>query len=72
MMGVFNMSMSVGILFGSLAGGIAVDTLGLKYAFPIIAAVLAGTTFVSAAMIRSPSQVTPQAVPADSLAGSKG
>ena len=71
MMGVFNMAMSVGILFGSLTGGVAVDTLGLKYTFPIIAAVLAGTTFVSAAMIRSPSRPVPQAASADSLAGSK-
>lgn len=72
MMGVFNMAMSVGILFGSLAGGVAVDTLGIKYTFPIIASVLAGTTFVSAAMIRSPSGAVPQGAPADSLAGSKG
>ena len=71
MMGVFNMAMSVGILFGSLAGGIAVDTLGLRYAFPIIAAVLGVTTFVSAAMIRSPSRPAPQAVSADSLASSE-
>ncbi|MEE8517784.1 MAG: MFS transporter, partial [Dehalococcoidia bacterium] len=68
MMGVFNMAMSVGILFGSLTGGIAVDTLGLKYAFPIIAVVLLAATFVSAAMIRSPSRPLPQAVPAESLA----
>ena len=72
MMGVFNMAMSIGILFGSLAGGVAVDTLGLKYAFPIIAAVLPRATFVSAAMVRSPSRAVPQAVPADTLAGSKG
>ena len=71
MMGVFNMAMSVGILFGSLTGGIAVDTLGLRYAFPIIAVVLLVATFVSAAMIRSPSRPVPQAVSADSLASSK-
>ncbi len=71
MMGVFNMAMSVGILFGSLTGGIAVDTLGLKYAFPIIAVVLLAATFVSAAMIRSPSRPATQAVPAESLASSE-
>jgi MFS family permease len=66
MMGVFNMAMSAGILFGSLTGGVAVDTLGLKYTFPIIAAILAGATFVSAAMIRSPSRAAARAVPAGS------
>jgi len=66
MMGVFNMAMSAGILFGSLAGGVAVDTISLKAVFPIIAAVLGVATFVSAAMIRSPSQAAGQAASAGS------
>jgi DHA1 family multidrug resistance protein-like MFS transporter len=55
MMGVFNMSMSVGILLGSLTAGIAYDVIGIRATFPVIASVLLAATMSSALMIRRPS-----------------
>jgi len=60
MMGVFSMAMSVGILGGSLGSGVVVDTIGLKYTFPIIASVLVVSTVASVLMIRTPARGAPQ------------
>ena len=51
MMGVFNMSMSAGILVGSVSAGILVDSLGVESAFPAVAAVLLVCTAASVLMI---------------------
>jgi predicted MFS family arabinose efflux permease len=55
MMGVFNMSMSAGILVGSLAAGLLVDSYGVEYAFPFVAVALLISTIVSALMIKAGS-----------------
>ncbi len=60
MMGVFNMSMSGGILVGSLGAGVLVDSYGVEYAFPVVAVALLFSTFVSAAMIRAGSPPEPE------------
>ena len=41
MMGVFNMAMSLGVLIGSLVAGLAMDLIGLEYAFYITSIILA-------------------------------
>lgn len=66
MMGVFNMSMSGGILIGSLGAGVMVDSFGVEYAFPAVALALLISTIVSAAMIRAGSEPEPDAVAAPS------
>ena len=55
MMGVFNMSMSAGILVGSLAAGLLVDSYGVEYAFPFVAVALLISTIISALMIKAGS-----------------
>jgi MFS family permease len=69
MMGVFNMSMSGGILVGSLAAGALVDSFGVEYAFPAVALALLVSTFASAAMIRAGGEPDIDAVPAPSADG---
>ncbi|MCH8815411.1 MAG: MFS transporter [Chloroflexi bacterium] len=69
MMGVFNMSMSGGILVGSLGAGVLVDSFGVEYAFPAVALVLLVSTVISAAMIRAGSEPDPDAVPTPSADG---
>jgi MFS family permease len=60
MMGIFSMSMSAGILVGSLMAGGLVDSLGVEYAFPAVALVLLTSTVVSATMIRSGMDAKPE------------
>jgi MFS family permease len=60
MMGVFNMSMSGGILVGSLSAGVLVDSYGVEYAFPVVAVALLFSTIVSTAMIRAGSPPEPE------------
>lgn len=63
MMGVFNMSMSGGILIGSLGAGLLVDSYGVEYAFPVVAVALLFSMIVSAAMIRAGSPPAPRSAP---------
>jgi len=51
MMGVFNMAMSTGILFGSIAAGVCTDLLGLRWSFFIIGVVVFGATMFAARLI---------------------
>jgi MFS family permease len=53
MMGVFSMSMSLGVLVGSMVGGLLMDLLGLKFAFYGVAVLLAGSTAAACWLIIS-------------------
>jgi hypothetical protein len=54
---------------GSLTSGFAAGTLGLRYAFPLIAGVLLVSAIASVALIRTPARRTGQPVAADAVAG---
>ena len=51
MMGVFNLSMSMGVLLGALGAGISVDLFGLAASFVIIGVVVLGLTLWAASLI---------------------
>ncbi len=53
MMGIFNMFMSIGILIGSMGGGLLMDLWGLKHAFYGVAVFLAVSTVIAAWLITS-------------------
>ncbi len=51
MMGAFNMAMSTGIFFGSIAAGVCTDLLGLRWSFLIIGVVVMTATMFAARLI---------------------
>lgn len=62
MMGIFNMMLSIGILIGSLAGGVLMDLFGLAFAFYGTAAFLVLSTAVAAWLITTGESRSREAV----------
>ena len=58
MMGVFNMAMSAGILFGSVAAGGCTDLFGLRWSFVIIGIAVFGATMFAVRLILTANMVT--------------
>jgi MFS family permease len=54
-MGAFNMSMSIGILIGSILSGALMDSLGLSYAFSSISATLMLSAIAGSVLIKKQS-----------------
>ena len=54
-MGVFNMSMSAGVLIGSMVSGSLMDSIGLSYAFSSISAALVLSAIVGSILIKRDS-----------------
>lgn len=56
MMGIFNLSMSTGVLCGSLGGGVSMDLFGLHWAFFIIGLLVFILTMIAIALIRGTAE----------------
>ncbi len=58
MMGLFNFAMSFGVLTGAMVSGIAMDTLGLDYAFYLSGLTVFLLTAIALVMIKTGSRIT--------------
>lgn len=67
MMGIFNMSMSLGVLVGSMIGGALMDLLGLEYSFYGVAIFLAVSTVIACRMLSRGGRSTPTSVPTENI-----